>query len=209
MKKCVVCGREYKGNKTGHGMCEKHYQQYRKYGKVLDTNPRTRFDPNEIVEYEDYAEIVLYNKDCEEIARGLIDLDDIDKVRNSKWYLKNNGYIIRSRDNLHMHRLIMDCPKDMVVDHINHNRSDNRKSNLRICTHQQNNMNNSLRNDNTSGTTGVWWHKQNNKWQAEIFIKGKKICLGSFNTKEEAIEARKQAEIEYFGEYRNKEEDVI
>ena len=85
----------------------------------------------------------------------------------------------------------------MEVDHINHNKLDNRKSNLRICTHQQNCMNVS---DNVKG---IHYDKSRNKWMAHI--KGKN--LGRFNTKEEAIEARKQAEMDYFGEYRNKEND--
>ena len=89
----------------------------------------------------------------------------------------------------------------MVVDHINHNKLDNRKENLRICEHQENTYNKGLCSTNTSGVTGVTWDKLRNKWIAHI--KGKN--LGRFNTKEEAIKVRKQAEIEYFGEFRNKE----
>ena len=208
MKKCVVCGREYEGNKTGYGMCNKHYKQFKKYGKVLDNNPRTIYDPNEIIEYEDYAEIILYNNQCEEVARALIDLDDIDKVKNCKWYM-SNGYVVHRIKNkqIRLHRIIMNPNDDMVVDHINHNPLDNRKSNLRICTLQQNNMNKTIQSNNTSGTTGVFWDKQTNKWRAGIKINQKKINLGRFNTKEEAIQKRKQAEIEYFGEYRNDNKD--
>ena len=91
----------------------------------------------------------------------------------------------------------MSPSEDMVVDHINHNRLDNRKQNLRLCTQGEN-----LRNKKVKGVT---FDKRRNKWYARIMINRKNLHLGSFDTKEEAIEARKQAEIEYFGEYRYKE----
>lgn len=208
MKKCKVCGREIKG-RPALGMCNKHYRQYKKYGKVLDSNPRTRFDPNEIVEYEDHAEIILYDKDCEEVARALIDLDDVDNVKCYKWCLGNLGYVKYVKEDISLHRLIMDCPKDMVVDHINHNPLDNRKSNLRICTQQQNSINRSIRSDNNSGIAGVLWNESRKKWIAYIRYNKKGITLGYYNTKEEAIEARKQAEIDLFGEYRNQDEEDV
>lgn len=202
MKKCKICGKnEVKAN----GMCEKHYRQYRKYGHCLDNNPRTKYDPNEIIEYEDYAEIVLYDKKCNEIDRALIDLEDVDKVKDYKWGL-TKGYVL-NKSIKELHRFIMDCPDDMIVDHINHNRLDNRKSNLRLCNKSQNAMNTKKRKNNTSGTTGVYWDKKYNNWYSQIFINDKCMHLGHFNTKEEAIEARKQAEIDLFGEYRNKEDE--
>lgn len=201
MKKCAVCGKECK--QLRRGMCNKHYRQFMKYGECI----RTIYDLNEIVEYDDYAEIVLYNKDCEEVARALIDLDDIDKVKNYKWYLVGNGYVYTKKMNIYLHRIIMECPDNMMVDHINHNPLDNRKSNLRVCTNSQNNMNKGKQSNNTSGYRGVDWHKQNNKWHARIHVNKRKIHLGYFDTKEEAIEARKQAELEYFGEYRNQEDE--
>lgn len=206
MKKCEVCGRECKRLKRK--MCEKHYNQYRKYGEILDSSPRTKCDPNEIIEYDNYAEIILYNIRGEEVARTIIDLDDVDKIKDYKWYLKKDGYASNNKKIL-LHRLITDCPKDMVIDHINHDPLDNRKSNLRVCTQHQNLMNSSKRNDNTSGVIGVSYDKRINKWHAQIMYNKKHIHLGCFNTKEEAAEARRQAEIKYFGEYRNKDEDVI
>lgn len=209
MKKCVVCGREC--DRLKRGMCQKHYVQFRKYGKVLDNNPRTIYDPNEIIEYDDYAEIVLYNNNCKEVGRALIDLDDVDIVKQYKWRIKDNGYVLTdikgSNKKILLHRFIMDCPKDMVVDHINHNRLDNRKENLRICTQQQNTLNRNKTSKNTSGIVGVWWYKQTNKWAAQIQVNSARIHLGYFNTKEEAADARKQAELEYFGEYRNDNKD--
>ena len=203
MKKCKVCG---KNEVKAKGMCEKHYQQYRKYGYCLDNNPRTKQDLNEIIEHEDYAEIVLYDKNCEEVARALIDLDDVDKVKNYRWGL-TKGYVL-NKSIKELHRFIADCPDDMIVDHINHNKLDNRKENLRICTKSQNAMNVKKRKNNTSGATGVYWDKIRSKWYAQIWINARCTNLGYFGSKEEAIQARKNAEIEYFGEYRNQDEDA-
>ena len=158
---------------------------------------------NEIVLYDNHAEIILYNRRCEETARALIDLEDVDKVKNIKWCMKSNGYVHDGK--IHIHRLIMDCSDNMVVDHINHNKLDNRKTNLRICSHRQNSMNQKTRRDNSSGHAGVG--KSGNKWRARIYIDGKEVHLGRFDTKEEAIRARKQAELEHYGEYRNQDED--
>ena len=198
IKQCSIDGCSNKHYAKGY--CEKHYNQLRKYGHILE---RTRYDPNEIILYDEYAEIVLYDKHCNEIARALIDIDDIDKVREYKWRLHNDGYVSSSGSSIRLHRLIMDCPDDMVIDHINHDPLDNRKSNLRACTYQQNMMNHSLRANNSSGTTGVCWYKRTNKWKAEIKINNRTIHLGYYEDMNDAIQARKQAEIDYFGEYRS------
>ena len=83
------------------------------------------------------------------------------------------------------------------IDHQNHNKTDNRLSNLRDCDSRQNNMNSARRSNNTSGTTGVHRHRVNRKWVATIFAGGKKVNLGSFANKKEAIKARKAAEKQY------------
>ena len=95
----------------------------------------------------------------------------------------------------------MNCPEDMIVDHIKHNRRDNRKSKLRILSYSNNNMNQCKRINNTSGVTGVSFYKNSNKWNAYITVNYKKINLGYYINFEEAVEARKRAEEKYFGEY--------
>jgi hypothetical protein len=79
------------------------------------------------------------------------------------------------------------------IDHINGDRADNRLINLRAVTRTQNNRNAKRRRDNTTGVTGVKWHKANRKWVAVIKNNGKDKYLGSFLTIEEATEARKKA----------------
>ena len=84
---------------------------------------------------------------------------------------------------------------------------DNRRENLRICTQQQNTYNSKIRKNNTSGIIGIYWHKINKNWISYITINYKHINLGSFTDKEDAIKARKDAEIKYFGEFRFKGDD--
>lgn len=202
MKTCKICSKECK--QLRRGMCRKHYGQFMRHGRVLDASPIIRLDKNEIIKYDDYAEIILYNKSGEEINRALIDLEDVDKVKDIRWGLITLNYVRNAKIGL-LHRFIMNCPDDMMVDHINHNPLDNRKSNLRVVTNQQNSMNKGLQSNNTSGYPGVYWSKTENKWYARIKINGENICLGYYINKEDAIESKKQAEIKYFGEYRYKE----
>lgn len=141
-----------------------------------------------------------------------VDLEDIEKVVGHAWCKNGSGYLSATinRKTILLHRYLMDCPDDMVVDHIggSETKHDNRKSNLRLATRQQNAMNLKKHVANTSGYTGVYYNKQTQKWVAQIGIgiyenTGKKHCmyLGSYDNKEDAIIARKQAEDKYFGEF--------
>lgn len=166
---------------------------------------RTRYEPNEIILHENYAEILLYNRQGKVTHSAFIDLEDIERVNKYTWGRSANQYVECRELNIYLHRFIMNCPKDMEVDHINHNGLDNRKENLRIVTHKQNKFNNPILSTNTSGVTGVSWSKQKNKWRAYITIDDKQKSLGYYFNKEDAIKARKEAEEKYFGEFRNKE----
>ena len=101
--------------------------------------------------------------------------------------------------NYWVHRIIWlwvhgEMPKH--IDHINGIPSDNRVENLRSVTHKENHKNQVIPRSNTSGVMGVSWHKLTKKWQSNISINGKNTYLGLFSDKNEAIKARKQAEIE-------------
>lgn len=115
--------------------------------------------------------------------------------------LKGDGIVI-------LHRLIFGITDQTIkVDHKKHNKRneakyDNRKSNLRIVTLSQNGQNRSLQSNNTSGVAGVTWSKSHNKWMSQIGINGKTLYLGVYSNKDDAIKARKDAELKYFGEYR-------
>lgn len=132
------------------------------------------------------------------------DLEDYNKIKNYSWHINSDGYVVAEYIVILMHRLIMNCSDDMEVDHIYHNKNDNRKEFLRIVTKSQNGMNRGLQSNNTSGVTGVTWRSDKEKWNAQIIINKKKIHLGSFDNFEDAVEARKEAEERYFGEYKYK-----
>lgn len=130
------------------------------------------------------------------------DLEDYDLIKKYCWKINKNGYVLSS-NGVFMHRVIMNCPNELVVDHINgeESRNDNRKSNLRIATPSQNCMNRKIQSNNTSGITGVYFDKDKNKWFSTICISHNSIHLGYFDNKEDAIKARKDAEEKYFGEW--------
>ena len=90
--------------------------------------------------------------------------------------------------------------KEIEVDHINHDTSDNRKCNLRLTTHVQNLRNTKRYKNNTSGIIGITILK-NGKYNAHISNNGKTINLGNYDNLEDAIIARKKGEDKYFGEY--------
>jgi hypothetical protein len=87
------------------------------------------------------------------------------------------------------------------VDHINGNTLDNRKSNLRLCSHKENGRNRKLNKNNTSGAKGVNWDKHALKWKCEIRINTKKLYLGLFAEIEQAKKAYAEASKKYHGEY--------
>jgi len=99
------------------------------------------------------------------------------------------------------HRIIWfmyygEWPKDQI-DHINGDATDNRIENLRDVSCQDNQRNVRRKGNNTSGTTGVHWHISKKKWEAQIMINDKRLFLGRFKHKEDAIAARKAAEKKY------------
>lgn len=205
MKKCIQCGRET--NKLSKGLCSKHYMQLKRYGKFLDDNPRTKFDPNEIIIYDNYAEIVIYDKNCLEIAKTKIDIEDVERVKNLMWCNNGDGYIISNKNSKHskfyLHRFIMKYDGENFIDHINHNKLDNRKCNLRIVNPQQNMMNRIAIKPTSSGIVGVNYVKKTKKWKSVIMLNRKTIFLGYYDDINEAIKARKEAEVKYFNDYIN------
>lgn len=89
----------------------------------------------------------------------------------------------------------------MQVDHINRDKSDCRRANLRICTSQQNSFNRMARRDSKTGIRGVTYDSKRDVYTAMIYCNGNAIPLGSFNDIDSAAKARSVAEKQYFGEY--------
>ena len=127
------------------------------------------------------------------------DLEDYDLIKDYCWHITKDGYVVRTGEKS-MHSLVMNVD-DKKIDHKQHKKNDNRKSQLRICSTQENNMNKTISKNNTSSVTGVYWNKKYNKWWSSIKVNNKSIYLGSFTNFDDAVKARKQAEEKYFGEF--------
>lgn len=100
-----------------------------------------------------------------------------------------------------MHRVIMEAPDGVLVDHINMDGLCNRVDNLRLCSHSENKMNSRLQSNNKSGERGVFWRERDKRWYAQIRINKKPKHIGSFKNKEDAVEAYKNVATVLFGSF--------
>lgn len=131
----------------------------------------------------------------------IFDFEYYDIVKKHYWYTDNNGYISTksgTKKLLQLHKLITNTNGDKIIDHINRDKKDNRKENLRVCTARENCINRGMLKNNTSGTMGVCFDKSRNKWTATIVINNKNKHLGRYENIEDAIIARLKAELKYF-----------
>lgn len=194
---CCVCGRLsfHKIRACGKTYCCKHYDQIKKYGHCVDSNPRTKQDRNEIRIDGSSAYIDLYDDACNVVGTAIVDAEDVPKIRYTKWKLSGSGYAMNAPKyrggNIHMSRVILGTEE--FVDHIDHNTLNNKKNNLRIVSKAQNQM-----NSNHKGVTA----RADGKYYAHIKINQKMINLGAYIFEEEALFARWYAESLLFGEYR-------
>ena len=157
---------------------------------------------------DDYAIIFIKKKDL--LLEVKVDIEDLDNILNiGRWHATQNprwkgaGYYMCNRPAnkpcIKMHRFIMNCPRDKVVDHINHDTLDNRKQNLRVVTQFENNQN---QQNNKSGITGVYKRNRPNHkyeyWVGKISKDGI-TYKKEFKTKEQAIEYRNKMYKELYG----------
>lgn len=133
---------------------------------------------------------------------AIVDDDDYERVNSLSWYF-NGRYASRREKNktVLLHRFIIGTPPGLVTDHINGNRLDNRKSNLRVCTQSQNRANSRRSVTNTSGFKGVCFDKRLKKFRAYIRKDGVMHNLGLFKTAQEAHEKYASESVALFGEY--------
>jgi hypothetical protein len=156
------------------------------------------------------AQLPLFDPIEIRLTRGQVALiDPVDSdLAALKWCaLKSRLGFYAVRQSYYLHRAIMErilgrsLAQGEEVDHINGNKLDNRRDNLRIATPTQNRWNSPRRSDNRSGFKGVCWHKQRQAWRATFGIKRKYIHLGYFDTPEEAHAAYLAAARQYAGEF--------
>lgn len=187
------CNRKHHAN----GYCERHNRQVQEKGHIYGLINKTKFDPNAYEIEGNICKIFLCDERGTVKGAAMIDVSDMDRTIKRKWHLARTGYAVS--DNLNMAPFIMrtETDKNIVIDHINQNKLDNRKVNLRITNKSINAFNTKMRVDNTSGYRGVSWDKEKNKWCARITINGKQRQIGRYSDIDDAISARKNAEREY------------
>lgn len=201
---CCVCGEKAKATFEGQEYCRRHYMQMYHHNEILK---ETIFDRNEYVKHETYVELILKNTFFEEVARTKIDLEDFEKVHKYKWYChqydSGKQYCQGTLENavkIRLHHFVLGIDhhdlNGKVVDHINGDSLDNRKSNLRIIT-QKENMQNIKAADPMVGIRAYTLKDGTPRYSARICHNYQTISLGTFNTLEEAQEARKQAKEKY------------
>lgn len=142
---------------------------------------------------------------------AIIDERDFDRISKYKWHANKSKLtfyaarcVKKNRRNslVFMHRLIMNCPEDQFIDHINHNGLDNRRANLRLVSGEQNNWNRrKQRGTFSSRYKGVHYEKRNGKWASSISYKGKQIFIDWFEDQESAAKAYDAKARELFGPY--------
>lgn len=152
------------------------------------------------------------------ITKGhvIVDPVDADLLESHTWYIDFNGYAERraykvkengipQQNAVYMHRAVAErvygALGNHCVDHINRNKHDNRRSNLRLCSMSQNLGNSKIPVTNKSGYKGVCWHKQNKKWHVQIKRQGVRINLGFYSDIIEAAHTYDNAAREVFGEF--------
>lgn len=140
----------------------------------------------------------------------LVDDEDYELLSQYKWwaYGSKRPYAATCNRNgkqkwTTMHRLLMQPPKELEVDHINGNSFDNRRANLRLCTRSQNLQNRRVMSNNQTGFKGVSYDRVNHKYKATIQNDGKQVWLGRFRTAEIAHKVYCEAAIRYYGEFAN------
>lgn len=178
MAMCTIdeCGRPT----VGRGLCRMHYQRVRTYG---DPHYCSRRKEAKIEIAGDIARV--------ELTLGkwaIVDACDVEKVSGITWAYVRAGYAL-SPAGMYLHHLIVGKPsKGFHVDHINRDKLDNRRVNLRVVTCNQNYLNSDLR-----GASSGLVYTPGGRWKARIHYHGKEIHLGVFDTREEAAAFRAKA----------------
>jgi len=180
------------------GLCHSHWRQQHK-GNPL-TPLKAHLTPNEMVIHDDFAEIILEDKNRNETGRTKVDLSDLPLLSKYRWAIKKgkrgtyvSGRRLGSDDKVLLHRVLLDATEDLVVDHWNGDGLDNRRENIKLVSHKENQENQKVYSTNTSGYRGVSWRESEGKWYAYYKDKNMMHSIGFFDDLEEAAEAARTA----------------
>lgn len=190
---CCVCGGKFSVHYEGNPYCNKHYLRMRNNGTPELIGRKTKNT------YQDCGAFVRVTTTSGKSF--IVDKNDVAAISGHTWCISVTGYAVSNIGGKvqKLHRFLLSVPAGMVVDHINGDPLDNRRENLRICTKKENSRN-LKKKPGDSVSTGVQ-QKKNGKYRARIMVDRQEIAIGTFDTAEEAIAARRKAEAEYFGGY--------
>jgi len=152
-------------------------------------------------------EIPIKQLKTDVVAYAQIDDEDFDKIAARKWTLTNMGYVQSTNNGTRLHRLIMGITNPKIgIDHIDHNKLNCQRSNLRICNQSQNGGNrikNSINNGKplSSKYKGVYWNKEKRKWGVSVKFQKNRIFLGYYPIEEQAALAYNSCAKKKFGEF--------
>lgn len=193
-KQCSVCESPISAYFENKPYCNKHYLRLYNNGtleKIVRKKNSYRIDNDVVVMTTHKGENFIF------------DLEDLETVSKHSWCISKTGYLVANinKKTTKLHRFILGLsnPK-IIVDHINGDAMDNRKSNLRICDNTENSRNCKISKNNTSGYPGVGI-TPNGRFRARITVNRKEIRIGTFDTFEEAKQARIDAELKHFGDF--------
>lgn len=177
---------ECKEIKRSKGYCYAHYYGFKKYGNPLYIKKKGR--PLSLKVRKNILYIELTNGEF-----ALADSCDYEKVKQYRWSKAGRGYAYGGNEKeqfMKMHRIITGAKDGEIVDHINRNKLDNRRKNLRIVSQSINALNGSIRSNSKTKVKGVcrWWRTGN--WRAYAVINNKQKHLGYFEKIQDAIRAR-------------------
>lgn len=130
-----------------------------------------------------------------------VDAEDYAEVTRSTWSLGTHGYARarRNQQTVFLHKLL--CPGDGYVDHINHDRLDNRRANLRLVDNATNVQNRQgAQRNSKSGVRNVCWHKKSGKWLVQLSVRGRYVYVGLYDDLGDAARAASTARQEHFGQ---------
>jgi hypothetical protein len=185
--KCYI--KECNVKKLSLGLCERHYGRLRRTGDPLGL--KGGHSPRPAIICKDFIKIPLGINAKDGYA--ITDLEFL-HLQELKWGKSPDGYAwtrTKEAQNTRMQHFIIGKPnKGLVTDHINRDRLDNRKSNLRHVTQRENTINSSVRYSSKSGYKGVSWDSKKSKWRASITTYGKFNHIGFFDSVEDAVKAR-------------------
>lgn len=139
-------------------------------------------------------------------SKFLFDFCDAELIASRGWHMSKRGYVAGKdhRKERPLHKLMIEVDSGFDIDHINRDKTDYRRSNLRVCSHQHNCFNQKRRNTNSSGFNGVSFAKNVGKYESYIHKDGVKYGLGYYVSPVEAAIVRDAAADYFFGEYSNK-----